>query len=209
MAANGLVLASASPRREQLLRQLGVRFTVLAPEVDETPRPGEAPEMLAQRLARAKAAAVAARCPGALVLAADTVVALDGWLLGKPADAAEATAMLRALRAAPHDVYTGVCVREPDGSEHVAVERTRVWMRAYSDAEIARSVASGELFDKAGAYAIQDPVLQPVARLVGCYTNVVGLPLCQAARLLAAAGVPVAPPNGWRCEHRADEPPPP
>lgn len=207
-----LVLASASPRRRHLMGAFDVPFVVDAADLDETPLLGEAADALARRLARAKALAVAGRHPGAAVLAADSVVALGERLLGKPADADEAREMVRALRAGQHRVITGLALAMappgPDTSAtdspadrnpsvpdsggqlhlHRAVE-TRVEMRPYSDDEIERYVATGRPLDKAGAYAIQDPDFRPVARIVGCYPNVVGLPLCETRIALTAAGL--------------------
>ncbi|MBI2323314.1 MAG: septum formation protein Maf [Chloroflexi bacterium] len=185
--AQRVVLASASPRRSELLALLGLPFRVVAAEVDERPRRGEAGRALARRLARAKALAVV---PDAdeLVLAADTVVLLGGAILGKPADEAEATAMLRRLRGRRHEVYTAVAGRGATGR---LVERgvaSQVWLRALSDAEIADYVASGDPLDKAGAYAVQSQAYALVHRLVGCYANVVGLPLCATGETLAALG---------------------
>ncbi len=137
-------------------------FNIDAADVDETALPGEPPDALACRLCRSKAAAVAARHPGATVLAADTMVALDDMLLGKPADALDAAAMLRLLRGRTHQVYTAVCVAN-DGSLASQLSISDVTMRPYSDAEIAAYVATGDPLDKAGAYAIQHPVFAPVA----------------------------------------------
>ena len=207
------MLASASPRRRHLLGAFGLPFAVAAADLDETPLPGEAAEALACRLARAKALAVAGRQPGASILAADSVVVDGERLLGKPADADEAREMLRALRAGEHRVITGLALAvaradadtddrdrhdagTADGEAelvwHGAVE-TRVRMRGYSDDELERYVASGRPLDKAGAYAIQDPEFRPVARIVGCYPNVVGLPLCATRAALAAAGLLLEP----------------
>lgn len=183
-----LILASQSPRRQQLLAALGYTFTVDAADVDETPLPGERPDALACRLCRAKAAAVAARHPSAVILAADTVVALDGALLGKPADPAEAVAMLRALRGRTHQVYTAVSIAAA-GAVTARLSVSNVTMRAYSDEEIAAYVATGDPLDKAGAYAIQHPRFSPVAAWEGCYAGIMGLPLALAHEMLAAAGV--------------------
>jgi MAF protein len=187
------VLASASPRRRAQLARSGVAFQIDVPTVDEALQAGESGPALAQRLARAKALAVAARHRGAVVVAADTVVALDARPLGKPRDAADAWAMLRALRGRWHQVITAVCVMAPEAGMRLGTLTTAVEMRSYTDAEIAAYIARGEPFDKAGAYAIQDPAFQPVARWRGCYTNVVGLPLCLTAALLSSAGVELPP----------------
>ncbi len=183
-----LVLASGSPRRRELLAALGLDFTVDVADVDETPQPGELPEALVCRLCRAKAAAVAERHPGKVVLAADTLVALDGVLLGKPADALEAVAMLSSLRDRVHIVYTAVCVIH--GAEiGTRLSTTGVTMRDYTDAEIERYVETGDPLDKAGAYGIQDLRFAPVAAWKGCFSAVMGLPLGLAAELLAAARI--------------------
>ena len=163
-------------------------FDADAADVDETPLPGERPDALACRLCQAKAAAVAARHPGATILAADTMVALDDMLLGKPADEFEAAAMLRLLRGRTHQVYTAVCVAQ-DGSLAARLSVSDVTMRPYSDAEIAAYVATGDPLDKAGAYAIQHPLFAPVAAWTGCYAGIMGLPLRMVAEMLAAAGI--------------------
>jgi septum formation protein len=181
-----LVLASASPRRRELLAALGVPFTVRTADVpEELPAHVPAPT-LAEELALAKARAVAQDEPAAVVLGADTIVVLDDRPLGKPEDADEARRMLRALRGRAHEVVTGVAVVAPGGVGRTAHARTLVHMRCYTDAEIEAYIASGDPFDKAGAYAIQHPEFRPVARIEGCYCNVVGLPLWTARRLLAA-----------------------
>jgi len=187
-----LILASASPRRQALLRVLGVPFIVRGSEVDETPRPGESPEAMAGRLSRAKAWDIAQGVPTGLVLAADTLVVLGMEVLGKPANPEEAAAMLRRLRGRMHRVVTAftvvdVAVRR----EHTEAVTTRVWMRDYSNAEIEAYVASGGPMDKAGAYAIQDPRFAPVARVEGCPANVMGLPLCRVERVLRTWEVPL------------------
>ena len=182
------VLASKSPRRRELLARLGLDFSVDAADVDETPWPAELPQALVCRLCRAKAAAVADRHPGEVVLAADTLVVLDGVLLGKPADALEAVAMLSALRDRDHIVYTAVCVIHGAGVE-TRLSATDVTMRAYTDAEIEDYVETGDPLDKAGAYGIQDPQFAPVASWQGCYSAVMGLPLGLAAELLSGAGI--------------------
>jgi septum formation protein len=178
-----LILASASPRRAELLRQAGFAFTVAHADLDETPRAGEAPEVYVRRLAEAKAAAVAAGHPAAVVLGADTTVVVDGDIVGKPADAAEAAAMLARLQGRDHDVLTGVAVIGPAGQES-AVARTRVWFAVMTPAEVAAYVATGEPMGKAGAYAIQGWASRYVTRLDGSYPNVVGLPVALVHELL-------------------------
>jgi MAF protein len=193
-----LVLASASPRRRELLARLGVPFLVRPPALDEETafasflRSGQQPDQVAKGLAHAKARDVAATLSGALVLGADTLVVLDDRVLGKPRTAEEAREMLRALRDRQHTVITGVAVVEAGTERGLArTVRTRVWMRPYSDEEIDAYIARGEPFDKAGGYAIQDPLFAPVARWQGCYSNVVGLPLRTTAELLAHFGLAV------------------
>jgi septum formation protein len=189
-----IILASASPRRKQFLQDLGLSFTVQVADIDETPQAGEAPVALAHRLAEEKARAVAARlAPGPapfLVIAADTVVALGKILLGKPTDAAEATAMLVQLRARTHDVHSGVSVLDAQtGEQRTTVSTTLVHMRAYSDEEIAAYVATGDPLDKAGAYAIQHQEFAPVSAVDGCVSGVIGLPLAALRDLLLTFGV--------------------
>jgi septum formation protein len=180
-----LVLASASPRRRELLAALGFPFDVTSSDVDEAILAGEAAGEAAVRLARAKAGAVAWREWDALVIGADTVVVLDGRILGKPANDDDAWAMLRALRGREHAVITGVAVCDSrTGETRTAAPLTAVDMRDYADDEIAASIAAGTPFDKAGAYAIQDATFSPVERIEGCYCNVVGLPLWTVRRLL-------------------------
>lgn len=182
-----LALASNSPRRRELLALGGWTFQVRPAEVDETPRSGEAPGDYVLRLAAEKARAAAALrdLPGQVVVGADTSVAVDGSILGKPADDAEATAMLRRLRGRTHQVYTGIAaLRRTDGVLVTDLCTTDVPMRAYRDEEIEAYVASGDPLDKAGAYAIQHPGFRPVEALAGCYASVMGLPLCHLTRTL-------------------------
>lgn len=187
-----LILASRSPRRRELLTRLGMSFEVATADVDETARDGEAPAALVQRLARAKALAVAARYPGQSVLAADTIIVLDDEVLGKPTDEVEAAAMLRRLRGRPHQVLSAVFVLNPaTGRQATELSESVIWMRDYSDAEIAAYVASGDPLDKAGAYAIQNRDFAPAARIEGCFTSVMGFPLGHVARALAAVGIAV------------------
>jgi septum formation protein len=187
-----LILASGSPRRRQLLSLLGIPFVIKVADVDETPYPGEPPSEMVLRVSREKALAAGQARHDELVIAADTVVVLDSHILGKPSDADEARQMLRLLRNRSHLVYTGVAVW------HIAQQRTVqelgesvVWMRDYRDDEIATYVDSRDPLDKAGAYAIQHTGFQPVARIEGCWLNVMGLPLCHLARALARFGLSV------------------
>lgn len=184
-----IILASASPRRRQLLSLLGVSFRVVTSDADESVQPGESPIVLAQRLSAAKAEAVAKAHSGAVVIAADTMVVLDGEILGKPADECMAFEMLSRLRAREHLVYSGLALLDAmRGRRLIQVARTPVQMRDYTDAEIRSYVASGDPLDKAGAYAIQYQAFNPVALINGCYANVMGLPICHLYRGLRAWG---------------------
>lgn len=186
-----LVLASASPRRAELLRQLGLNFVVLASGVAEEDKE-QNPATLAQRLAIAKARAVAKRVAEGVIIATDTVVCVDGELLGKPKDAQEAARMLERLSGRRHEVLTGLAVlRQPDGFTCCHVEKTRVTMREIRRDEIDWYLASGEFCDKAGGYGIQGRAAVFVEKLEGCYFNVVGLPLAALCKLLAAVGVQI------------------
>ena len=186
------MLASASPRRLDLLARLGlVPDRIEAADIDEAPRPGERAEQLAARLAAAKAAAVAARNPGAVVLAADTVVAAGRRLLGKPADAHAARAMLALLSGRRHRVWTGVCVVDAAGRARHRLTGARLAFRRLEPAEIAAHVASGEWQGKAGGYAIQGRAEAFVRHFAGSWSAVVGLPLMETRALLKAAGVRV------------------
>lgn len=187
-----LVLASASPRRRDLLSQLGLQFTVAAADLDETPLEKEAADAYVLRLARAKAQAVAARFPGTWVLAADTTVALGTELLGKPSDPAEAREMLNRLSGRTHAVYTGVALA--GRAQEATVVRTGVTFRTLSAGEIGWYVSTGEPLDKAGAYALQGKGGFLVAAVEGSPTNVIGLPLGETLELLTRAGVPLP----WR-----------
>jgi septum formation protein len=187
--AQRLILASASPRRVELLAQLGIVPDAIDPAaVDEAPRPREMPDALARRLARDKAAAVAARHAGAFVLAADTVVALGRRMLDKPADETEAAKFLRLLSGRRHRVIGAICIVDPVGAFHDRIATTAVRFKRLSDAEIARYIAAGEWRDKAGGYAIQGRAAAFVAWISGSYSNVVGLPLHETATLLDGLG---------------------
>ena len=189
-----LVLASASPRRRDLLASLGTEVRGVPTGADERPPPDFAPHFAAQEIARRKARAAAASTDET-VLAADTiVVAAAGELLGKPVDAADARRMLRKLSGTTHRVITGVCVATERGARTAsAADTTSVTMRPLSEAEIDAYVASGESFDKAGAYAIQESGDRFVVRVEGSWTNVVGLPLELVSRMLRDAGVATRP----------------
>lgn len=193
MATRSLLLASASPRRRELLAQIGIDCRVGPVAIDETPAPGESATALVERLARAKATAAVPAAGAAVVLAADTCVEVDGELLGKPVDAAAADAMLARLSGRSHHVHSGIAVAA-DGATAASVVTTRVTFRAITPAERAAYWASGEPADKAGAYAVQGLGAIFVRSLEGSYSNVVGLPLFETAARLAAVGIdPLAP----------------
>ncbi|MBM3750639.1 MAG: septum formation inhibitor Maf [Acidimicrobiia bacterium] len=183
-----LILASASPRRRELLTAAGFQFTVDVADVDERRRPEEEAEAYARRVARSKAEAVSARRSGAVVLGADTIVVVDGDVLGKPVDDADAVAMLEKLSGRAHRVLTAVSlVGGPKPMD--AIEETVVWMHALAPQEIATYVQSGEPRDKAGAYGIQGLASRFIPRIEGSYTNVVGLPVAVVDRLLRGVSV--------------------
>jgi septum formation protein len=203
-----LILASSSPRRQELLRAAGIEFTVEAADLPEVPHPGEPPQQFAERMAREKARTVARRRQrtGEWVLAADTVVFVNGEILGKPADAPDPTTdakrMLHLLSGREHTVITGVCLVDsgqwPVASgqkdsaidctqsavDLVASETTRVWMTELSEDDVRDYIATGEPLDKAGAYAIQGRASRWIPRIEGCYFNVVGLPVPLVYRML-------------------------
>ena len=183
-----LVLASASPRRQELLRNAGITFEVQPAHILEDPLPGEAAKDCAERLAREKALAVAVQRPHDCVLGADTVVVVDDQLLGKPSDAVDAARMLRMLSGREHQVITGLCL-VLNGHPSVASETTLVTVSEIADKEIADYVASGEPMDKAGAYAIQGIASRWIPSIEGDYSNVVGLPVALVWRMLRQAGV--------------------
>jgi septum formation protein len=190
-----LILASASQRRQQFLRNLGLTFTIMVADIDETPLPAEEPAAMTRRLAEAKASAVAQRLSKdapAIIVASDTTVALGSEIYGKPIDAEDAERMLRDLRDGVHEVISAVTLlRTTDRIQKTRINRTLVTMRAYSDAEIAAYVASGDPMDKAGAYGIQSPGFAPACALDGCFASVMGLPLADLCDLLANFGVHV------------------
>jgi septum formation protein len=202
-----IVLASASPRRQELLCNAGIPFTVQAANINETPLAGEAPRDCAERLAREKALAVAGSRQREWVLGADTIVVVDEIVLGKPRDLSDAARMLRMLSGRTHEVITGVClvgsvasgqwsvastITEQLRTKHrelkTASETTQVTMYEISDAEIRDYIATGEPMDKAGAYAIQGIASRWIPRIEGDYSNVVGLPVALVYRMLRERG---------------------
>lgn len=190
--AESLILASGSPRRRELLGALGLPFTVVVSNEPEPLLESIAPREQTVQLALRKARAVAATQASGWVLGADTIVVLDGGILGKPADPEDAVAMLRRLRGRDHEVYTGLAlVNASSGEEHTLSVPATVTMRDYDDADIAAYVASSEPLDKAGAYGIQGLGGELVAGYEGCYNTIVGLPLCGVATLLQEAGFPI------------------
>jgi len=184
-----LILASASPRRLELLRQIGIApESVLPPHIDERPRPRELPPAYARRMAGAKAAAVAAAHSGTFVLAADTVVAVGRRILPKAGDAASARRCLELLSGRRHRVYGGVVVVAPDGRRVERLVTSVVWVKRLSESEIAAYLESGEWRGKAGGYAIQGSAAAFIPRLNGSYSNIVGLPLAETAAILTGLG---------------------
>ena len=199
-----LVLASGSPRRRELMARAGLRFRVLVPDIDETPRAGEQPAAFARRAARDKALAVAGKLGAAaaarLVVGCDTIVVAGGRILGKPRNAADARRMLRMLDGRTHQVMSGIAVvADAPGCRRRCRARTvatDVVFRRLSAAEISAYVASGDPMDKAGAYGIQEGAAHLVRAIRGSYTNVVGLPMAELLDLIAAVTVPMGRPRG-------------
>jgi septum formation protein len=179
-----LVLASASPRRRELLQAAGISFSVQAADIPEQLRAGEEPESFAKRLAREKATAVFEVRPETAVLGADTIVVVNGEILGKPRDEQDAARMLRLLSGRQHEVITGVCLISNSFPADVRAATTRVTMDGITNSEILDYVASGEPMDKAGAYAIQGMASRWITKIEGDYTNVVGLPIPLVWRML-------------------------
>jgi len=193
VALQVLLLASGSPRRAELLRNAGIAFEAEAPDVDETQRPGEPAEVYVQRLAEAKARALAARHPDRVILGADTTVVLGGEVLGKPRDRGDAARMLSLLSGRSHVVLTGIClIVPPAGAAYTDIAATTVDFLTLSLTDIDTYVASGEPMDKAGAYAIQGQAARFVRRLEGSYSNVVGLPVALVQGMCRAHGIQVS-----------------
>ncbi|OPY12671.1 MAG: Maf-like protein YhdE [Syntrophaceae bacterium PtaB.Bin038] len=190
MAASRLILASASPRREEMLRMLGVEFAVLHSNVDENPRAGESPEAYALRLSEAKARAVAGMRPGCWVLGADTIVTIDGELLGKPRTPDEARGMIRKLSGRAHTVITAFTLFNSERAEPIRrAVSSQVLFKEIPDDELEWYVATDEPYDKAGGYAVQGKASVLVSEVHGSWTNVVGLPLCEVVEALKGLGL--------------------
>jgi septum formation protein len=187
-----IVLASASPRRQELLRNAGIVFTLSPAQIDEVPLPGEKPVEFAERMAKEKARGVQSSAPDQTILAADTVVAVGDEILGKPSDPGDAARMLRLLSGCVHCVTTAVCLLGA-GFEDVHSETTSVWFAEMSEAEIRHYVATGEPMDKAGAYAIQGEASRWITKIEGDYYNVVGLPVDLVWRMLRERGAVETP----------------
>ncbi len=198
-----VVLASASPRRRDLIRHLGISVEIDPSHIPEDMESDIPPKQMVSVLAVRKASEVAARRPDFIVIGADTTVEIGGTILNKPEDLTDAERMLRRLRGQTHRVHTGVAVLAPDQSTCSDVMTSRVTMRPFSDLELRAYLETGESLDKAGAYGIQGAAGDIVEAVEGCYTNVVGLPLCTLARSLISAGVRLtspAPSCGFRTD---------
>ena len=183
--SNELILASASPRRRDFLAALGLNFQVMPADLMEESYPEESPKETVARLALSKALAVAAGINSGFIIAADSMVVFDGKALGKPEDTADARRMLRLLRGTSHQVTTGVTVLNAASGRHLIDTMTSgVNLRRFTDYEIEASILAGTPMDKAGAYAVQDQVLHPAESWQGCYSNIVGLPLCLVRQML-------------------------
>ena len=195
-AADALILASASPRRRELMNDLGLDFHIRPADIPEAPLPGEAPQDMVERLSLEKARKVAAATPTGFVIGADSAVVADGEAIGKPRDDADARAMLRRLRGTTHHVCTGLTVVNAANGQTITDSMTsRITLRNFTDAEIEASIASGVPRDKAGAYAVQDTALRPASDWRGCYHNIIGLPTCRLLAMLRQLGW--TPPSGW------------
>ena len=185
-----LILASESPRRRELLADMGLLFRAVNPSVDEDREPGEPAETMVARLAASKVQRGSELAGRGIVIGADSAVVVDARIMGKPGTEAEAWEMLRALRDRDHTVVTGVAVEDTETGRRLSgTMSSLVRMRDYSDAEIAAYVESGKAMDKAGGYAIQDRHFRPAGSWEGCYTNIMGLPLCLLADLLRGVGM--------------------
>ena len=196
-AADALTLASASPRRRDLMNDLGLDFSIRPADIPEDALPGETPQDMVERLSLEKARKVAAATPAGYVIGADSAVVADGLAIGKPRDDADARNMLRRLRGTTHHVCTGLTVINAANGQSLTDSMTsQITLRNFTDAEIETSIASGVPRDKAGAYAVQDTALRPASHWQGCYHNIIGLPTCRLLAMLRQLGW--APPTGWQ-----------
>lgn len=194
-----LILASSSPRRQELIRSLELPYQIIVSDVDETTEPGLAPEQIVEQLSGRKASAVYERCKAdlrelgeSIIIGSDTIVVLNEEVLGKPKDEADAFRMLKSLQGREHHVYSGIaCIDLRTGARHVAHQRTAVWMKELGDERIRRYIATGEPMDKAGSYAIQGLGATIVERIEGDYFNVVGLPMSLLSDMLERFSVAV------------------
>ena len=202
-----IALASGSPRRREIIKALDVHVDVIGSKGDEpSPDAGEPPLVYARRVAEGKARRASPSEGHAIIIGADTSVVLDGSILGKPADEAEAERMLRSLRGRVHGVVTGIAVLDTaTGKCETTARSSDVHLRRYTDDEMLAYIASGEPFDKAGAYAAQDRHFRPAIRIEGCYLNVVGLPLCDVMPLLDKMGVAAGIRKGWKIPEECED----
>lgn len=197
---NKLVLASGSPRRREIIQALDIDVEIVSPGGEEgPPLPDETPEAYVIRLSQEKAQRAAVNRPNAVILSADTSVVLGSDILGKPASHNEAVQMLERLRGRNHQVITGFTILDATSGKSLSgAKSSEIYLRNFSDKEIADYVASGESLDKAGAYAVQDKNFRPAHRTEGCYLNIVGLPLCEVIQQLCKIGLDAKLRKGWQ-----------
>jgi len=202
-----LILASSSPRRKELMAALNTPVDTISPVLDEpSPNSGECPLAFAVRLSLAKAREVAARVPDAIIVGADTSVVFNQHIMGKPSSLAEATYMIKLLRARTHSVVTGVTTIDSQSGKYLSTsDSTDVTMRSYTDVEISSYIATSNPLDKAGGYAIQDRIFDPAEELHGCYLNVIGLPICKVISMLNQLGYLTTLKPEWRDHERCLE----
>ena len=194
-----LVLASSSPRRQNLIEALNPKFAIVHPVSNESPREiSETPEEYVLRLSRTKAQSVANDIPDSIILGADTTVVLKDQVLNKPEDPTEAKGMLESLRGKMHIVITGITVLDSESNTYLSLSKiTRITMREYDNSEISSYIEHGNPFDKAGSYAVQDTSFNPVKKIEGCYLNVVGLPICEIPSIMSKLGATTHVKPSW------------
>jgi len=194
-----LVLASSSPRRQNLIDALNPKFTIVDPASNESPREiSETPEEYVLRLSHTKALSVANNIPNSMILGADTTVVFKNQVLNKPEDSIEAKKMLKSLRGKIHVVITGITVLDSKSNRYLSMSKsTSVTMREYDNSEIDAYIEHGNPFDKAGSYAIQDTSFKPVHKIEGCYLNVVGLPICEIPPIMSELGTTIHIKPNW------------